>query len=109
MTKWLAIARINSLLLILIVSIANAAEKSQRFSASHEEASKWADETLKILTLEKKVGQLIFADIAGGYITEDDSRLRDWIRLAHDLGVGGMVIYGGTPVDNARLLNRLQK
>jgi beta-N-acetylhexosaminidase len=77
--------------------------------ASHEEALKWADQTLAKLTLEKKIGQMICADIAGGYFADDDPRLTQWIRLARDLGVGMFVLYGGTPRDVAHLLNRLQK
>jgi len=77
--------------------------------ASHDEASQWADQTLAKLTLEKKIGQMICADIAGGYIADDDPKLEQWIRLARDYGVGGFVLYGGTPRDVARLLNRLQK
>ena len=77
--------------------------------ASHDEAAKWADKTLSGLTLEKKIGQMICVEIAGGYITDDDPRLAGWIKQARDLGVGGFVLYGGTPHDVARLLNRLQK
>ena len=77
--------------------------------ASHDEAAKWADKTLAGLTLEKKIGQMICADIVGGYIADDDPRLAGWTKLAKDLGVGGFVLYGGTPHDVARLLNRLQK
>jgi beta-N-acetylhexosaminidase len=70
---------------------------------------KWADQTLARLTLEKKIGQMICADIAGGYITDDDPRLEKWIRLARDQGVGMFVLYGGTPLDVAHLLNHLQR
>ena len=108
MTKWLTKILTSIPLLVSITCAASSAENPHPFSASHDEADQWADQTLRKLTLEKKVSQLVFADISGGYITDDDSKLRDWIRLAH-LGVGGMVIYGGTPVDNARLLNRLQR
>jgi beta-N-acetylhexosaminidase len=108
MTKWLTKILTSIPLLVSITGAASSAQNPHPFSASHEEADQWADQTLRKLTLEKKVSQLVFADISGGYITDDDSKLRDWIRLAH-LGVGGMVIYGGTPVDNARLLNRLQR
>jgi beta-N-acetylhexosaminidase len=76
---------------------------------SHEEATKWADQTLATLSLEKKIGQLICADISGGYITPDDPRFQQWITLARDTGVGMFVLYGGTPRDVAHLLNRLQK
>jgi beta-N-acetylhexosaminidase len=76
---------------------------------AEEEARKWADSTLAGLTLEKKIGQMIFGEIAGGYISDDDPRLAQWIRLARDYGVGGFVLYGGTPRDVAHLHNRLQK
>ena len=73
------------------------------------EAQKWADKTLAGLTLEKKIGQIICCDISGGYITEEDPRLKQWIRLARDYNIGGFVLYGGTPRDVAHLLNRLQR
>ncbi len=78
-------------------------------AVSHEDAVKWADTTLAGLTLERKIGQMITPDITGGYIADGDPRLAQWVRLARELGVGGFVIYGGTPRDVAHLLNRLQK
>jgi beta-N-acetylhexosaminidase len=51
---------------------------------------------------------MICAEIAGGYIAENDPRRQPWIRLARDLGVGMFVVYGGTPRDVAHLLNQLQ-
>jgi beta-N-acetylhexosaminidase len=94
---------------VLILFCGGLAHGQAASMASHEEAAKWADKTLAGLTLEKKIGQMICADIAGGYIADDDPRLAGWIKLAKDLGVGGFVLYGGTPHDVARLLNRLQK
>ena len=76
--------------------------------APSEDAEKWAERTLSKLPLEKKVAQLVFIDIAGGYLSERDPRLLEWLRLARE-GVGGIVTYGGTPRDVAALLNRLQK
>jgi len=76
--------------------------------APSADVEKWAEPTLSKLPLEKKVAQLVFIDIAGGYITERDPRLQEWVRLVHE-GVGGIVVYGGTPRDVAALVNRLQK
>ncbi len=76
--------------------------------ASEQEAGRWADETLKTLSLEQKVAQLVCPDIRGEYIAEDNPQFQRWVKLAHDYGVGGFVIYGGTPHDTAHLLNRLQ-
>jgi len=74
-----------------------------------DEASRWVETTLAGLTLEQKIGQMICVDISGGYIAEGDPRLALWTRLARELGVGGFVVYGGTPGETARLLNRLQR
>ncbi len=82
-------------------------ESTHAFAPS-EDAEKWAEQTLSKLPLEKKVAQLVFIDIAGGYLSEQDPRLQEWMRLARE-GVGGIVTYGGTPRDVAALLNRLQK
>jgi len=94
---------------VLVLLCSGLARGQAASMASHDEAAKWADKTLAGLTLEKKIGQMICADIVGGYIADDDLRLLGWIKLAKDLGVGGFVLYGGTPHDVARLLNRLQK
>jgi beta-N-acetylhexosaminidase len=71
-------------------------------------AARWIDATLGHLSLERRIGQMITAEIAGGYLADADPRLGRWIRLAKELGVGGFVIYGGTPRDVARLTNLLQ-
>lgn len=73
-----------------------------------EEADAWAKHTLAGLTLEQKVAQLVCTEINGNYIADDDPKLKTWISLARDHGVGGFVVYGGTPHSIAILLNRLQ-
>jgi len=89
----------------------SAAEKALLSLApsSSAEASAWAEKTLAGLTLEKKIGQIVCSDLSGGYISDDDPRMRQWIKLARDHGLGMFVFYGGTPRDVAHLLNRLQK
>lgn len=75
---------------------------------SNLDAQSWAEQILSGLTLEEKIGQLICVDITADYITEDDPRFQNWARLARDYGIGGFVLYGGTPRDVAFILNRLQ-
>ena len=72
------------------------------------EGAAWVDATLARLPLERKIAQLVCADLAGSYIADDDPRLLRWQALARDPGLGMFVFYGGTPRDVARLLNRLQ-
>jgi len=76
---------------------------------SPEEAQRWAEETLRGLTLERKIGQMICEQMRGEYRPDDDPQLVRWLSLVKDYGLGGFVLYGGTPHDTARLLNRLQK
>jgi len=80
-----------------------------RIPALSAESRAWVDETLAGLTLERKIGQIVTAEVTGGYIADDDPRLVRWIALARDHGLGMFVLYGGTPRDVARLTNRLQK
>ncbi len=77
--------------------------------ATHQEAEKWAEETLASLSLEKKIGQMICEQMRGEYVSEDDPKFQYLFRLIKDYGVGSFVLYGGTPHDTARLLNRLQR
>ncbi len=74
-----------------------------------KEATAWAEKTLAGLSLEKKIGQIVCGELAGGYIADDDPRMARWLALAREQGLGMFVFYGGTPRDVAHLLNRLQK
>jgi beta-N-acetylhexosaminidase len=75
---------------------------------SHEDAERWARETAAKLTLERKVAQLVCEQMRGGYVPEDDEAFLYWSRLVRDYGIGGFVVYGGSPLETANLLNRLQ-
>jgi len=82
---------------------------SAALTADHEEAEKWADETLASLTLEKKIAQMICEQMRGEYKAEDDPQFQYLLKLVKEYGIGAFVLYGGTPYDTAYLLNRLQK
>jgi len=77
-------------------------------AVSDDDAQAWAEKTLSRLTLEQKIGQIICVDITAGYITEENPKFQHWVSLARDHGIGGFVLYGGTPRDTAHILNRLQ-
>ncbi|MGD9345516.1 MAG: glycoside hydrolase family 3 N-terminal domain-containing protein [Candidatus Aminicenantes bacterium] len=93
-------------LLILAGGIYHCGDQS---TLSDTDAQTWAEQTLSVLSLEKKIGQLICADIAADYIAEDDPKFQNWVHLARDHGIGGFVLYGGTPRDVAHILNCLQE
>ncbi len=93
--------------LLLAASVCSFTESSDQ--KKNGEAEAWAGKTLAGLSLEKKAAQLVCTDISGLYIPEDDPRFKSWIKLAGQYGIGGFVLYGGTPQNVVNLLNRLQK
>ncbi len=94
----------RALLALLSLACAGAA-----FGQNDEEALRWAKETLSSLSVREKAAQLVCEQIRGGYISEDADDFRYWSRLAEEYGIGGFVVYGGSPHETAELLNNLQK
>ncbi|MEB2363914.1 MAG: hypothetical protein OZ929_21445 [Bryobacterales bacterium] len=89
---------------MILVSGAFGADKSPPPAA----AVRWADQLLSRMSLEAKAGQIVFVDMTGSYAPDTDPGLRRTLSLVRDFGVGGIVLYGGTPRDVAALTNRLQ-
>ncbi|MEC8951745.1 MAG: hypothetical protein VYB87_01200, partial [Acidobacteriota bacterium] len=88
--------------------VGSRVEVQKQLMAGHEEAERWAAETLTQLTLEEKVGQMIVEQMRGDYVADDDATFVYWKTLVRDYVIGGFVVFGGTPHDTANLLNRLQ-
>lgn len=91
---------------VICIALVGCADKN---AIRSDETGDWAKTTLAGLTLEKKVAQLICADISGNYIPDDDTLFSSWARFAGQYGIGGFVLYGGTPRQVVHLLNRLQQ
>ncbi len=60
------------------------------------------------MTLREKCAQLVCSDIYGD-VSADDPRVEQWLELAGVHGIGGFVLYGGTPESVVNLLNLLQE
>ena len=66
------------------------------------------DSLLRVLSVREKIGQLIVPWLSGAYTALDDSAFLVARRWVDSLGVGGIIISVGTPVDVAAKLNALQ-
>jgi beta-N-acetylhexosaminidase len=99
-----SIARTLAAALSLVPTVASAAP----FPVSSGDATLWANRQVATLSLERKVAQMIWEPIRAGYFPADDPEMARLVALARDQGVGGFVIYGGTPHEVAQLLNSLQ-
>jgi beta-N-acetylhexosaminidase len=92
-----------TVLIFLISHFTVFAQKKPEFLTKYNET--WVENTLKSLTLEEKIGQLLMprGNTSGkGY---DPEKLKVWVR---DYKIGGIVFFAGQPTVQARIVNELQ-
>jgi beta-N-acetylhexosaminidase len=71
-------------------------------------ASRWVEETLLKMTLEEKIGQLVFPHFSATFMGEESQRWRGIERNITKFHVGGYHAYGGDPASLAYGVNRMQ-
>ena len=90
-------------------------------------AKQWVDSTMKKLSLEQIVGQMIFAPFQSTYLSSDTDAYDQLVKLVHESHIGGVIAFGGSepipqvmlnntygavvlgqPMELASILNRLQ-
>ena len=92
---------------VAVVSVAVAivsAEPSDPFKLDRD-ATRWVDDTLKKLTVDEKVGQLIVPSFESGYISTDSDAFDELARLTRDFHVGGFHVFGASQPAPSVLLN----
>ena len=108
------------LLVCLIVPPAFAKEKFQHPGPMHldRDGQKWAEKTLRKMSVEEKVGQLFMIWVRAEFLNVNSPeylQLRDTIRkyhigcLAMTVHAEGPFLYRNEPYEAATLLNRLQQ
>ena len=68
-------------------------------------ATKWVEQTLKSLTLEEKVGQLIVPSFESNFLSTDTDTYDELVRLTRDYHVGGFHVFGASQPVPSVLLN----
>ncbi|MEA2176406.1 MAG: beta-N-acetylhexosaminidase [Blastocatellia bacterium] len=68
----------------------------------------WVEETLRGMTLEERVGQLLMPETSGVLMHEESEQYSRLVHAIESLGVGGFIIYNGDALTTAALTNRLQ-
>jgi beta-N-acetylhexosaminidase len=69
-------------------------------------AQQWVEATLKKLTVEQLVGQMIFAPLNSTYLSSDSDQFEALVKLVHESHIGGLIAFGGTePMPNVLLNN----
>ncbi len=98
----------NFCLMVLAVSYV-ACAGSRRGERGAIAAKTWVDETLAGLSLEQKVGQMIYPRSDGVFVNASDPEARTLIEAARSGRIGGVVFFKGEPYETAAIVNRLQE
>ncbi len=101
MRKWVLIP---VCLLILCVTQGFANTGNDRPPGSQTRGNSWADSVLQTLTLQEKIGQLIFVRA-----NKDNSYLPEISDYIQKYAIGGVVFFKGSPLKQATMTNTWQR
>jgi beta-N-acetylhexosaminidase len=85
-----------------------ASEKLQKFAPSNK-AWDWADEQLKKMSVEEKVGQLVHVGINARFANQDSSFFKILKRDVEENKIGGIIFFGAPLYETTHLANRMQE
>ncbi len=66
---------------------------------------KWVQDTLKKMTVEEKVGQMIVSSFQTTFMSTDSAEFDELVRAVHEQRVGGFHVFGGAELVPPVLLN----
>jgi len=72
-------------------------------------ALKWANDQLRKMSLEEKIGQLISVGINATFLNEDSDAYRALKHQIEDNKVGGIILFRGPVYESVILVNRMQQ
>ncbi|MCX6563390.1 MAG: glycoside hydrolase family 3 C-terminal domain-containing protein [Candidatus Aminicenantes bacterium] len=107
LTKLNIKAAIVTCLAFLTASCAPVAVKTDLAFGPSE--TRWVEKTLRQMTLEEKVGQLIACRYTGDFFNEESPYLANLKDLVVNRKIGGVIIFLGEAYETAHLNNALQK
>jgi len=96
------------LLLALLAPSAFPVDKSYKRDPSSA-ALKWANEELRKMSLEEKVGQLISVGVNATFLNQESDAYRTLKRHVEENKIGGIILFRGHVYDSVILMNRMQQ
>jgi len=112
---------------MLLAYVVSGSLLAQAPSRDRVAADKWVQTTLKKMSLDEKVGQMIVSSFQSNFISTDSKAFDEMAKAVHDYHVGGFHVFGaselapsvllnptygtvtlGQPLEAASILNRLQ-
>jgi len=98
-----------SLLALIIAILLFAGCASQPSPKQSNVSASWVESTLKRLTLEEKVAQMIMSRAYGYYYSSESEEFRRIEHSVRDRKVGGVIFFQGDVLETAAMVNRLQR
>jgi len=111
---------------VLAALLASATLAAQR-SAPTDDSERWVQSTLRKMTMDEKVGQMLVSSFQSSFLSTDSKAFDELARAVHEYHVGGFHVFGasepapnvllnagygtvilGQPMEAASILNRLQ-
>src|SRR5215831_6275672 len=88
----------------------NGAAKPKPYSRKPSaEALKWADQELKHMSLDEKIGQLISVGINATFLNQDSEAFKALRHQVVDNHVGGIILFRGPVYESVIICNRMQQ
>jgi beta-N-acetylhexosaminidase len=107
---------LSAILIAILLGLAASPARPQahvKFSAYKREPSskalKWANEQLRKMSLEEKVGQLISVGVNATFLNQDSDAYRSLKHQIEDNKVGGIILFRGPVYESVILVNRMQE
>jgi len=106
--------RYSAAILILILLAMPARPQAQLKVSAYKrqpssKALKWANEQLRKMSLEEKVGQLISVGVNATFLNQDSDAFRSLKHQIEDNKVGGIILFRGPVYESVILVNRMQQ
>jgi beta-glucosidase-like glycosyl hydrolase len=102
-----------SLFLVVTLGLSSLPVRAQQARPFKRQPSpaalKWANEQLKQMSLDEKIGQLISVGINATFLNQDSDAYRTLKHYIEDDKIGGVVLFRGPVYESVILVNRLQQ
>ncbi|HXD30686.1 MAG TPA: glycoside hydrolase family 3 N-terminal domain-containing protein [Pyrinomonadaceae bacterium] len=107
--------------LVVLVLLVTSAQISPRSVAAKErqikpytitptkDAQKWADKQLKKMSIDEKIGQLIYVGVNATYLSQDSDAFRALSHHVVENHIGGIILFRGPVYESVVLVNRMQE
>lgn len=69
----------------------------------------WVEKTIRKMTLDEKIGQLVVARYTGEFFNYDSPYLKNLEELVRKYHLGGLILFGGEALETAYFTNHFQK